>query len=672
METTPLTLQATSSSLLMPPKTISINVTTHTRHISSKFMLRIVAISVAVLVTSLGVGFAFLFYLLQSTVEWTANELVTAVPQGNVLLITTMISKVFLTLVPVVVGISSYWVANGWIRTTKAVRYNITDRDLPTPYQYSLLLQIFKGASVFSLWTTIQYLVKSTSTSRNRTSRQLLQAFTVLCITLFLTYGLVGTDFVLHSLSTTRPVSIRGESLDPSSITNLNGRRFKDECNDVSTNTSACTIGDVDLEEAYLILANMSSSSQISFSYPIAPNGYAQSIALLTDAKPPSNVAFTASTIGISTKCDVLTQGCDPEKQCNEYGDFHPPATHLRASYPCSVMVGIACTVNNWPRYWMTDYYEQAMMKISETLENRNETEVVEIQFQPVDPSTGHNPFRIFTHLSSYIDSKNAEENCGERSVSGACIRDKDGGYIYLMDDDYTSPTHHYRLSLIGCTVSVFEIEYSYLNGTYNANISTARMAGNATTRAISRTLYTEEQLRTIISNPAIGLASSGGNSSAVASLIEEKLSLLMLSMSHSVFETTPLSSLASQEHVLATVLPTSVMTTFFVFIIGFVVFVVFLTALALASSREAVYIGGTGQAGSKGRPKLVNSVEMASQRLREPTGVIYKVFEEEMDDQQRWAKEGIEMFVEGQDTRRRQARDVVVGLKEDGSFGFQ
>ncbi|KAG8861549.1 hypothetical protein FRB91_006257 [Serendipita sp. 411] len=650
---------------------------------SSRFMLRIACITFAVLIGSVGVGFALLLYLLHGKVEWTLDELVTTVPQGNVLLITTMIGKVILTLVPLAIGISAYWVADGWIRDTKAITHNKpTSGELPTPYQYSLLLSIFQGASLFSLATTIHYLIKSTSTSRSITSRQLFQAFIVLCIALFLSYGLVGTDFALHSFSTTRLVSVRGGSLDLSLATKLNGRRLKDDCNHPTVNGSACTLGRfgtfglsqiVDFKEGLRILGGFSSSSQISFSPSISSNGYAHPVALLTDANPSPTISFSASTIGLSTKCGILTSTCDLSKPCND--DFHPPTIHRGYTNNtgwdhCSAW---ACTAEGWPRFWTSGFRNQTQLTISEPLELRGEPEVVEGQVVPNDPSVGHNPFRIMMTSSTYIEQKILEEVCAETSPSGSCIRGKDTGYLYSgAVFDYPSP--RYRLSLIGCSVSVVEIDYSYLNGTYTVDHSTARLADNATTWAISSVLYSEDTPLPYMDNSVFNFASSGGESSGLATLIEQKLSRLLLAMSHSAFEPTPILSLSSALQLLATVLPTPTLITFFVFILCFATFVVVLAATAFTSSTTAFRTGQT--QGRNSKQGLVSAVEIANQRLREPTGLIYKVFEEETDDRQLWTKDGIEMFKEGQGSQPFHGspggvRDVRIGLGVDGSFGF-
>ncbi|KAG8801455.1 hypothetical protein FRC17_006653 [Serendipita sp. 399] len=320
-------------------------------------------------------------------------------------------------------------------------------------------------------------------------------------------------------------------------------------------------------------------------------------------------------------------------------------------------------------------------MRISEPLERRNESEMLDFQIPPNDPPTGHNPFRVIFQSFTYVDEKMLRDVCAERSPSGACIRGKDEGYMYSGDSP-KDPAPHYRFSLVGCTISVVEVDYSYLNGTYTVDHTTLRMANNATTWAISSVLYATDAPIASIEHPTFAFASSGGESSALANLIGEKASHLLLSMSHSAFETTSVLAARSVQHQLATVLPTSTLVTFFAFILGFAGFVVVLAIMALISSREAFVIGNAGnRIGSIDEPTqkatLVSMVEVASQRLREPTGLIYKVFEEEADDEQRWAKEGIEMFIEGRNSRQRNGtagggRDVKVGLEEDGSFGFQ
>ncbi|KAG8812403.1 hypothetical protein FRC17_002040 [Serendipita sp. 399] len=326
-------------------------------------------------------------------------------------------------------------------------------------------------------------------------------------------------------------------------------------------------------------------------------------------------------------------------------------------------------------------------MSISEPLEFRAEAEIVESQISPEDPSTGHNPFRVMLLSSTYVDSKILADDCVEQSPSGMCIRGKDTGYLY-SGPTHVFPSPHYRLFLLGCEVAVVEIEYSHLNGSYTADYSTARMADNATTWAINNVLYVSNTRTKFIENALYAFASSGGASSALATLVEEKLARMLLSMSHSAFETTPILRLSGAQQVLATVLPTSALTVFFAFLLGFAAFVVVVAAFSATSSTTAFYVGshqaphhGHGHShGQGGRPELVSEVEVAARQILEPTGLIYKIFEEGTDHQCRWAEDGIEMFVEGQALSHQHrhyaaagdVRDVKIGLGPNGAFGFQ
>ncbi|KAG8802986.1 hypothetical protein FRC17_006294 [Serendipita sp. 399] len=297
------------------------------------------------------------------------------------------------------------------------------------------------------------------------------------------------------------------------------------------------------------------------------------------------------------------------------------------------------------------------------------------MQFKLSDPSTGRNPFHIIVQLPTYVDPSLLNDVCAEKSASGVCIRDRDPGYMYYGGTSIEA--QHYRVSVMGCTITVVNVGYTYYNGTYIVDQPTVRLADNATTWAVGSVLYGEKPPVSFITNAANALASSGGESSALAKVIEERLSRLLLALSHSAFEMSPILTLSSRQTLMVTVLPTYIVVAFFAFLVAFAAFVVVLTIMALTSSREALVIAGNTQSQSD---DVVNAVEIAKQRLCEPAGLIYQVFEgktgqEEGED--RWAKEGIEIFLEGQDPQRRwetmvDGRNVKVGLDEDGLFGFQ
>jgi hypothetical protein len=112
---------------------------------SRQFMLKVCFLTFATLVLSIGVGGALLGYLISGQISWDSKEIVTAVPQGNILLISGFASKAVLTSVPVVMSIAAYRVGDMWLNNSKATAGPTKPQqpDLPSPYQYGILLSTF-------------------------------------------------------------------------------------------------------------------------------------------------------------------------------------------------------------------------------------------------------------------------------------------------------------------------------------------------------------------------------------------------------------------------------------------------------------------------------------------------------------------------------------------------
>jgi hypothetical protein len=129
---------------------------------------------------------ALLAYIYSGKLLWDAGEIVTTVPQGNILLVTGLISKVAITAVPMVMAIAAFSVADRWLQNSLAPSHT---PDLPTPYQYSLLLKAFQGANIFSAWSFIQYAIRTPNRRRATLSSPL--------VTYIILYSLGNIDYCL-------------------------------------------------------------------------------------------------------------------------------------------------------------------------------------------------------------------------------------------------------------------------------------------------------------------------------------------------------------------------------------------------------------------------------------------------------------------------------------------
>jgi hypothetical protein len=678
---------------------------------SIRYLKRMLSHSFGILVLSLGTGVALLLYLLRGKIEWNRRELVTLVPQGNVLLFTAIVSKMVLTISPLLMGIAAYYIANDWVFDTTSIfrhakasqRRNSTDtKSLPTPFQYALILKMFQGASIFSFWNTLRYLFRSSSNRRQLASKPLLHSLFILSIILFLSYSLIAIDFALHSLSLTRFLSAKFESIpvpDPSSPeAKLYGRELKNSCRSLDVNGTTCTAPQngvgwsyftASYEEGYRTLVNLSDSTRIAFaSLEISPTSSVQ-VALLTTADPSPEVSFTASTIGLYTQCSSLAPYCDlTPGACNP--TFHP--TNLSTGEDnfanCKY---IPCSKPEWPIYWVAGFFNQSLYTFTEPLEMRNQSQVNDDTRGSELSLTDQNPFRIFSTLTLYIDPEGSESACAEYSpLTGRCIRGTDEAFLYsgrITD----SPTPNFRLLPLGCSVTIINAQYIYLNGTYTIEPSTISLSDNSTALSISSVLYTRDAPTSTIFDTAINLSQAGESSEVVLANFEGKVSLFLASMAQSAFDTVPITQQSRVKLVAATVLPMPLIVTFFGLLIAYAMLVVILTGFAAAASKGAIssHTRSHGEYPRKANTK--NIVELARRRLCEPASLVYELFESHDDNEGRWMKgAGIEMFEEGSKNtntlntvgredevfisrpgRSMRMRVVGVGLRPDRGFGF-
>lgn len=676
---------------------------------STRYLRRVLIHSSSALVLSLGIGVALFLYLSKGKLEWNKREFVTLVPQGNVLLITAIASKIVLTTCPLVMGIAAYYIANDWVLHTKLtferarsiqLKPSVNAQSLPTPFQYALILKMFQGASIFSLWNALRYLFRSSSKRRKFASRPLFHSLLILLILLFLSYSLMAVDFALHSLSLTRFLSAKGEPIPlpqpSSSEAKLYGRELKASCHSLGTNGTACTSEQrppsfwgsytIGYEEGYRTLSDLSNSTRIAYAPLTTSSGLTVQVALLTPANASTEVSFTASTIGVYTQCSSVAPYCDPNPgSCNP--NFHPTNLSWVEDETFTNCTYIPCLKPEWPIYWVEGFMNLSASSYTLPMEMRRDPQVNDGDIPSEIVMTDKNPFRFLSKLSSYIDPDIASSACAEYSSStGRCIRGTDEAFLY-SGSITNNPTPDFRLLPLGCSVTIINAHYTYLNGTYRIDPSTISLSDSSTTLAISSVLYTRDAPTEFIFDAAINLAQIGESSEVVLAKVEENTSRLLASMALEAFDTIPITQQSRVNYVAATVLPTPLLLAFFGLLIMHAVLIVILTGSAAAVSKEAISYRGTGDDGKR---NVKNVVELARRRLCEPASLVYELFESQDDHEGRWMKgAGIEMFDEGSNgtgtmargreheafinkpSRGVRLRVVGVGIRPDGGFGF-
>ncbi|CCA74172.1 hypothetical protein PIIN_08125 [Serendipita indica DSM 11827] len=673
--------QTTHPSLSSQPTTTSA---------SLRIAARIVKLAVTVFVLTLGIGLGLLAYILNSRISWTSTEVITAVPQGNVLLITATASKFVLTCVPLVMGLAAYTIAHGWLGASTRKQAD----GMPTPYQYTLLLGLFQGANPVDLWRTLRYLVRGTG-RRSSTSYLLIYAFIILFITLVLSYLLVGLDFALHSLSTTRHVSVIGAQIDTSilSTTDLYGATLRSDCNSPDKDGNACTIKPIgalgprqsaEFQEGIRLIADSSSKNRISYTSP-SP-GKEETIAIFTPALQPDDKTFRTRTTAVSTSCTPFSSACDLQTACD--ATYHyplayvPPEVSVDQWWP--LCTAFACEPPTWPKYWSNFRNDTAVM-LSEPLEQRGEDELVEVdaEMQMTKPTlVSANPFRVIVNVASYLDTSILDEVCAQKTDDGnECIKGKDDGYLYSGGaNPKMGRSARIRYTLLGCTVSILDVIYTYLNRTYT--IESSSLSDQATTQALSTVLYASNSPLLVrdLSNSLTLLATSGASSKEVGRKVSEEIGRTMLGLGHGAFDSSlPVERLATVHEVLATVIPTWTLVAFIVSLGMFALLGIVLAGLATMVDNTAFVIPKSGPPGRRGNgeDQVVNVIDIARRRLCEPTGLVYEAFEKDADTSEtRWMLEGEQMFDESPLSAgswpelRQRRRTVRVGLQDDG-FGF-
>lgn len=465
-------------------------------------------------------GGALLAYLMSGQISWDSNQIVTAVPQGNILLLTGFASKAVLTSVPMVMSIAAYYVGDMWLNNSRSTS---PTQNLPSPYQYGLLLSTFQGANIFSAYNGLAYRFSS----RRAKLSPVVQASTiVLLIALILAYAVVAIDFGLHHVSSSMPAIFQSKSSDQPL---MYGLKIKDRClNTTETYYDwrvACTVdvgghfGDLvnQYGEAIRLIAGVSQNHSITSLPTLGPDGQSTvQVAVFVPPKPAEGIAFTAKTVGQFAQCQNLNPSCQT------------------VTTPGSGRMVYNCAGAGWPVLRGED------APVSRTSFFINATLTTAQQATSADARSGteENPYS----LAAIVGVPDCDVTSGVDPES--CT--KDPGWIFSgLGTPYM---------FFGCKISVVDVQYSYSNGSYS--IDNYNLASNSTTRSVTNPLYLNT-FATFTQATLAPLALTGDSASFVGHF-EDVFTRQTLAFSNFAFEPSPVLSQFVSEFVLATVLPTS------------------------------------------------------------------------------------------------------------------
>ena len=199
-------------------------------------------------------------------------------------------------------------------------------RDLPTPFQFGMLLESLTGTigAFFSLGKYILWPHKASFPPLVGL------AFFVLSVSSFVGYAITGVDTWLHLVIETVNVDV-GSSQIPSATYgrgmadvscvnnarnfNLGDTRNSGDCGVATLSTGRYLIGS---SEAYKTLGNLSDINTVG---TVQVDEHA--VAYLGPANIAHNLDYQATTLGIATQCAPMTQKCNVRPETGSTTPFH-------------------------------------------------------------------------------------------------------------------------------------------------------------------------------------------------------------------------------------------------------------------------------------------------------------------------------------------------------------
>ncbi|KAG8818971.1 hypothetical protein FRC18_012251 [Serendipita sp. 400] len=578
------------------------------------------------IILSAGLPLAFFLYIFTNRTLWTTSTLQTTVPLGNVLLLFSILSKLVITSIPLVMSITAFHVADAWLRRQKRGQTGAG----VSPYQYNLILDVYTGASIFSAWRTLQYLVRSVipsspsatqSQSKVRHGRRSLSyvletSIITLVILLVMAYTITGVDFALHHLSTPVLVPRQLDVGDPKAISY--GRQLKSECllrN--SESGSPCTIvyeflsrdhsvhlpsDDAyinDYPEALKTLSGTSDTNQI-----VVANDVEYQIASLVPATQAftSGSFFEAKTIGLHAACEPVTPKCKFDSKrlqksiafnCSIDGYDYIHGS-IYATYPTGMTMGY------FPDYELPTWLDQP---------------------SPFIEAQGSNGTDINPYVFMFVGSLYTRSN----------IADPDGVWNH-------DPRFRTSNIILMCKATVVDVNFRYeaITNSYSI-LSSTPSTNNATIRAVTAVLQ-------VIQSPLDDLVSalqpivlSVSTTDEFVRAFEVQYAKTYLPFAQSAFEPIPATRADVSDIVQGSSIPTPWLLVYIALVMLFGLFALLQGLLALRVDKTSVWRPDIAKSVDQRRDGFetpsssgawVNVTQLATERLVGPTALVSEAFE--------------------------------------------
>ncbi|KAF8996043.1 hypothetical protein BDQ17DRAFT_963865 [Cyathus striatus] len=276
-----------------------------------------------------GMGLAVILYLCVTHKCYVTNQhLISTAPLGKALTISQVASHIAPVTIPLLMSLTSYHLAAKWLKASA-----IEGPDRPSPMQLGLLLSIFNSANIPSLFSAFRYFLGLGQTPEQKSfpAPPILRRSTLLLFTFLVNaYLISGSDAWLHV--TSKAVVV--ESLYPYLASEPFGRAINNtRCEEAQTietlssfyapscgQLSGGSGGDgLAMMPGLRTLSNSSSTHRIAFAD--------DQTAIVVPFAIPSNISYTANSLGIKSSCKSITKQClMPEVMSIGLIDYGPNA----------------------------------------------------------------------------------------------------------------------------------------------------------------------------------------------------------------------------------------------------------------------------------------------------------------------------------------------------------
>ncbi|KAJ7124092.1 hypothetical protein C8R43DRAFT_1135673 [Mycena crocata] len=391
-------------------------------------LLTAAAILLAVFVV--GLGLVIQVFILHAY-HITAGAVYTTAPLGRTLTIAHVSSVVVALSVPLTIGLGAYWLAGRWLRASRDEGI-----DRPTPYQLGLLMRTLNGANLSALWYSSNYMVgRGTVPGGKKLEKPpiLRHAVLMLLAVLALAYASAGAEMWLGAASDAVLYPVVREA-DPGAALPLHSRRVNqtlcDEFQDSSNNKPyQCGLNRGSGGNPEAISARLLTMNGVSGTNVVAFTDDATAIMVPPPAQIPTNMDYTATTLGVKSICNSVTAQCiDPSNLGSNAGlDINCPAS-----------LGFNTTV-----FGCNPYEVPGILSTTGSPLSANGSSL------PCDQNADSNDFRYGARVVSaaYYTPGKDDSFVGD---TGFFLHGNKGGYNVLI-----------------CEIKSLDVTYHYFNGSY-------------------------------------------------------------------------------------------------------------------------------------------------------------------------------------------------------------